>query len=435
MELLTKYRSRIREVDPIVRLGRVTRVVGIIVESIGPDVQVGEYCLIEAGEGQEPIGAEVVGFRDGRILLMPLAEMDGIKRGSRVIATGGPLKVQVGEALLGRVVDGLGRPIDGKGPLTGSWRSVNGRAPEPLSREVIDEPLSLGVRAIDGLLTIGKGQRIGIFAGSGVGKSTLIGMIARNCAADVKVIALVGERGREVKEFVESQLAAGQESVVVVAATSDTPPLIRLKAGFTATTIAEYFCNQGADVLLMMDSVTRLAMAQREIGLSAGEPPTTRGYTPSMFSLLPKLMERAGKAERGSITGIYTVLVEGDDFNEPVSDTARGILDGHIVLTRRLAEQGHFPAIDVLASISRLMPKLVSKEHLVNARKVVKLLAAYREVEDLIQVGAYKPGNNPETDLAVEMYGPLNGFLQQDQEEAIPFEETYQQLQALVGHL
>ena len=260
-------------------------------------------------------------------------------------------------------------------------------------------------------------------------------MIARNCAADVKVIALVGERGREVKEFVESQLAAGQESVVVVAATSDTPPLIRLKAGFTATTIAEYFCNQGADVLLMMDSVTRLAMAQREIGLSAGEPPTTRGYTPSMFSLLPKLMERAGKAERGSITGIYTVLVEGDDFNEPVSDTARGILDGHIVLTRRLAEQGHFPAIDVLASISRLMPKLVSKEHLVNARKVVKLLAAYREVEDLIQVGAYKPGNNPETDLAVEMYGPLNGFLQQDQEEAIPFEETYQQLQALVGHL
>ncbi|MCK9222355.1 MAG: FliI/YscN family ATPase [Limnochordia bacterium] len=433
MDLLGKYRPIIKQTDPILRLGKVTRVVGICAESLGPDVQVGEYCQIETFDGQGTIGAEVIGFRDGRILLMPLDDMDGIKQGSLVIATGWPLRIRVGPDLLGRVIDGLGRPIDGKGPLVGPWQTINAASPDPLSREVIDEPLSMGIRAIDATLTVGKGQRIGIFSGSGVGKSTLVGMIARNCAADVKVIALVGERGREVREFLENQLGSCQETSVVVAATSDAPPLIRLKAGFTATTIAEYFRTQGADVLLIMDSVTRLAMAQREIGLSAGEPPTTRGYTPSMFSLLPKLMERAGKAEQGSITGIYTVLVEGDDFNEPVSDTARGILDGHIVLSRRLAEQGHFPAIDVLASISRLMPKLVTPEQLHDSRKLIKLLAAYREVEDLLQVGAYRKGNNSDTDLAVKMHDAINEFLQQDQNEAVSFERSIEELRDLLA--
>jgi len=411
----------------------VAQVVGVIVESIGPASRVGEVCHIHRGRNRPPVLAEVVGFRGNRVLLMPLSGMGDIAHGSEVVATGRPLTVRVGESLLGRVLDGLGRPID-RGPMIveGSELSVQQAPPHPLHRRRIREPLPLGVRAIDGLLTCGRGQRIGIFSGSGVGKSTLLGMIARNSTAEVNVIGLVGERGREVREFIEGSLGAeGMRRSVVVVATSDQPAIQRLKAAFVATAIAEHFRDQGRHVLLTVDSVTRIAWAQREIGLAIGEPPTTRGYTPSVFAALPQLLERSGAGETGTITGLYTVLVEGDDLNEPVADTVRGILDGHIVLTRELAEKGHFPAIDVLSSVSRLMPQVTPREQGAAAHVLRRLLATYRSSEDLINIGAYADGSSPEIDQAKAMMPAISRFLTQGSEEHCGWAETVRHLNAL----
>jgi flagellum-specific ATP synthase len=390
-------------------------------------------CEIHFQRTRPPIFAEVVGFRRDRVLLMPLGEMEGITPGSQVVATGMVHKIPVGECLLGRVLDGLGRPMDGGPPvLSEILYPVNRQPPNALTRQRITEAISLGVRAIDGLLTVGRGQRIGIFAGSGVGKSTLLGMIARYTSADVNVIALTGERGREVREFMEEDLGEeGLKRSVVVVATSDQPALLRIKAAMVATTIAEYFRDQGMNVLLMMDSVTRLALAQREVGLAIGEPPATRGYTPSMFALLPRLLERAGTSDRGAITGLYTVLVEADDMNEPVADTVRGILDGHIVLSRALAHRNHYPAIDVLASVSRVMPQITDEEHRQAAAQVRKVLADYTEAEDLINIGAYQQGSNPDIDYALRYIGKVREFLQQDKREGCPLEQTIQRMKTL----
>jgi flagellum-specific ATP synthase len=369
-----------------VRMGKVVNVVGLTIESAGPDAKLGDLCMIRPSSGdQPPAMAEVVGFKDRRTLLMPYGIVTGIGAGSIVVNTGEPLKVYAGDALLGQTLDGLGRFPDGSVLENGTKYSVDAQPPDPMSREIIDEILPLGVRAVDGLITVGKGQRIGIFAGSGVGKSTLMGMFARNTKADINVIALIGERGREVREFIERDLGPeGMKRSVVVVATSDKPALERKKAAMTATAIAEYFRNQGKDVLLMMDSLTRFSMAQREIGLASGEPPVSRGYPPSVYAEMPKLLERAGKAAKGSITGLYTVLVDGDDFNEPITDTARSILDGHIVLSRKLGQKNHYPAIDVLASISRCMSAIATKEHKACAGKLRNVLATYNEAEDLI---------------------------------------------------
>ncbi|HXG24549.1 MAG TPA: FliI/YscN family ATPase, partial [Chthonomonadales bacterium] len=362
---LTRYRERLARFDPVKTNGRVVQVIGLVIESVGPPAMIGEICEIRSDRQRPPIPAEVVGFRENRVLLMPLGVMEGIKPGSEVVALRKTQHVPVGDDLLGRVLDGLGNPMDGHGPIRSQARyPVNASPPNAMSRTRITEPLGMGVRAIDGCLTIGKGQRVGIFAGSGVGKSTLLGMLARNSEADVNVVALTGERGREVRDFIEESLGKeGLRRSVVIVATSDQPALVRIKAALVATAIAEYFRDQDKDVILMMDSLTRLAMAQREIGLAIGEPPTTRGYTPSVFALLPRLLERAGTGPRGSITGLYTVLVEGDDMNEPVADTARSILDGHIVLSRTLAQRNHYPAIDVLQSVSRIMPSVTTPEH------------------------------------------------------------------------
>lgn len=411
-------------------LGKVAKVVGLTIESIGPMAKLNDLCLIRSNSAAGVVKAEVVGFRDDRVLLMPYDNIEGVGLGSWVENTGAPLQVPVSEELLGLTLDGVGEPMnaDSLGADCAHY-SVEAAPPDPLSRKIIDEVLTLGVKAVDGLLTIGKGQRIGIFAGSGVGKSTLMGMFARNTKADINVIALIGERGREVREFIERDLGEeGMRRSVVVVATSDKPALIRKKAAQTATAIAEYFRDQGKDVLLMMDSLTRFSMAQREIGLASGEPPVSRGYPPSVYAQMPKLLERAGNSDRGSITGLYTVLVDGDDFNEPITDTARGILDGHIVLSRQMAQKNHYPAIDILQSISRVMSSIITKEHKVAAGKMKQVLATYQEAEDLINIGAYKAGSNPDIDFAIDKIRAVNAFLQQQTDEKYTFEESLQQM-------
>jgi len=422
-----KFESVIKNVNTLQKIGNLTNVVGLVLESNGPKAPIGEVCILRNEKGEEVTKAEIVGFKDGnRILSMVLGDLNNISPGMEIVSTNEEFKIKVSNHLLGRVIDGLGEPLDGKKsyPIQ-EKRSIYANPPNPLSRKSITEPIFTGVRAIDGLLSIGKGQRIGIFAGSGVGKSTLLGMMAKNSSADINVIALVGERGREVKEFIENDLGEdGLARSVVIVATSDQPALVRVKAALVATTISEYFRDQGLDVMLMMDSVTRLAMAQREVGLAIGEPPTTKGYTPSCFSLMQKVMERAGTSDKGSITALYTVLVEGDDFNEPISDSARGILDGHIILSRKLANLGHFPAIDTLDSISRVMGKVVFDEHIIAARKIKELLATYRMSEDLISIGAYQQGTNPKTDKAIMMYDKILEFLKQDNYDSTPWEES-----------
>ena len=418
--------------------GKGVNVIGLTIESAGPDAKLGDICLIypkkkdnetlSEGKGR-PAMAEVVGFKDNHVQLMPYENTSGIGNGSIVENTDSPLRVNVGEGLLGQTLDGLGR-IDGtsfgKGVMLedGIAYSVENQPPDPMTRDPINEVLSLGVKAVDGLLTVGKGQRIGIFAGSGVGKSTLLGMFARNTQADINVIALIGERGREVREFIERDLGEeGMKRSIVVCATSDKPALERLKAAKTATSIAEYFRDKGKDVLLMMDSLTRFSMAQREIGLASGEPPVSRGYPPSVYAEMPKLLERAGRSRKGSITGLYTVLVDGDDMNEPITDTARGILDGHIVLNRKLAQKNHYPAIDVLASISRCMSAIADPEHKKAAGKLKNVLATYNDAEDLINIGAYRAGANKNIDYAVSKIERVNAFLMQETDEKFSFEE------------
>ena len=414
-------------------LGKVVKVVGLTIESIGPDAKLNDMCYIIPKNGGEALRAEVVGFRDDRVLLMPYDNVEGVGLGSRVENSGAPLQVYATDDLLGKTLDGLGEPIDGSQLSKGGQKySVEAMPPDPLKRQIIDQVLPLGVKAVDGLNTIGKGQRIGVFAGSGVGKSTLLGMFARNTKADINVIALIGERGREVREFIERDLGPeGMARSVVVVATSDKPALIRKKAAQTATAIAEYFRDQGKDVLIMMDSLTRFSMAQREIGLASGEPPVSRGYPPSVYAEMPKLLERAGNAEVGSITGLYTVLVDGDDFNEPITDTARGILDGHIVLSRKLGQKNHYPAIDVLASISRCMSSIATGEHKELAGNLRKVLATYTEAEDLINIGAYKKGSNKEIDYSLEKIGQVNAYLQQGMYDKYTFDEEQTLLQEI----
>lgn len=405
-------------------LGKVAKIVGLTVESVGPACKLNDLCKIRSKDGCQEVMAEVVGFRDNRVLLMPFDSVDGIGLGATVENTKEPLKVKVGSELLGRSLDGLGRPMDGRELNLTDTYPIEAPPPDALKRKMISEVLPLGVKAVDGMITVGKGQRIGIFAGSGVGKSTLMGMFARNTKADINVIALIGERGREVREFIERDLGEeGMRRSVLVIATSDKPALIRNKAAKTATAIAEYFRDQGKDVLLMMDNMTRFCMAQREIGLASGEPPVTRGYPPSVYSELPKVLERAGNSEKGSITGLYAVLVDGDDFNEPISDTARGILDGHIILSRALGHKNHYPAIDVLQSISRCMSSIASKEHKQIAGKIKEVLATYNEAEDLINIGAYKAGSNPDIDFAISKIRQVNEFLMQDVDSKYGFEE------------
>ncbi|MGN0338130.1 MAG: flagellar protein export ATPase FliI [Lachnospiraceae bacterium] len=417
--------------------GKVAKVVGLTVESIGPEAKLGDLCRIVVEKDQGFfVMAEVVGFHENRLLLMPYESMDGIGVGCVVENTGHPLTVSVGDELLGHTLDGLGRPTDSEEEIILPMQYPSDRLPpDPMKRKIIDQVLPLGVKAVDGLLTVGRGQRIGIFAGSGVGKSTLMGMFARNTKADINVIALIGERGREVREFIERDLGPeGMARSVVVVATSDKPALIRKKAAMTATAIAEYFRDQGRDVLLMMDSLTRFSMAQREIGLASGEPPVTRGYPPSVYAELPKLLERAGTSERGSITGLYTVLVDGDDFNEPITDTARGILDGHIVLNRKLAQKNHYPAIDVLASISRVMSSIISKEQKEVAGKLKNVMATYEEAEDLINIGAYKNGSNKEIDYAIAKHGAVNEYLLQQTDEKFEFEQEVEMLKNIFAN-
>ncbi|MCS6922847.1 MAG: type III secretion system ATPase SctN [Fimbriimonadales bacterium] len=430
-------KEAVRNADAVRIHGRVVGAVGLLIEAQGPPAKLGELCLIERGRHETPLQVEVVGFRNGRTLLTPLGDLTGVAPGSEVIPTRQTASVGVSDALLGRVLDGLGNPVDGKPvPRIEARYPLLAEAPPALERPPVRTPLALGVRAIDGLLTCACGQRVGIFAGSGVGKSTLMGMIARNTTAEVNVIALIGERGREVREFIEDSLGeAGLQRSVLVVATSDQPAIVRQKAAFTATAIAEYFRDQGKQVLLMMDSLTRLAMAQREIGLSAGEPPAARGYTPSVFALMPRLLERAGNSARGSITALYTVLVDGDDLNDPIADTARAILDGHIVLSRTLSQQGHYPPIDVLASLSRVMPNVVAPEHMQAANRMRQLLAAYRDAEDLIAIGAYQQGANPLVDAALARLDAIRQFLRQTRHEQPRFEETLQRLLELTADL
>jgi len=421
--------------DPIRIRGKVNQVVGLVIESDGPHVSVGELCTITNTGSGPPVLAEVVGFKQSKVLLMPLGLMEGISPGSKVTASDEAFTVKVGDSLLGRVLNGLGEPIDSKGPVWSTEkRSVISAPPDPLSRQRVSEPMGTGIRAIDSLITCGKGQRAGIFAGSGVGKSVLLGMLAKNAEADVNVIALIGERGREVRDFIERDLGPeGLARSVIIVATSDQPALVRIKGAQVATAIAEYFRDEGKDVMLMMDSVTRVAMAQREVGLAIGEPPTTRGYTPSTFAMLPRLLERAGMGESGSITGLYTVLVEGDDMDEPVADAVRSILDGHIVLSRRLQSQGHYPAIDVLESVSRVMIDVVSDAHAETSNRIKEILVNYREAEDLINVGAYQEGNSPEIDNAIRYVGQINEFLRQGVEENTPFQETFERMIGLLA--
>jgi flagellum-specific ATP synthase len=431
-----KLVRRARSVEPIRQNGRVIQVIGLVIESEGPAGSVGELCYLSTVGGGALVPAEIVGFKEGRVLLMPLGDMHGIHPGSEVIATGGAPQVGVGGSVLGRVLDGFGQPVDGGEPLQLSeFRTVHNSPPDPLQRRRIVQPLATGVKAIDSALTCGRGQRVGIFSGSGVGKSILLGMIARYTEADVNVIALIGERGREVREFIERDLGPrGLARSVVVVATSDKPALVRIHGAMVAITLAEYFRDQGKDVMFMMDSLTRLALAQREVGLAIGEPPTTRGYTPSVFSMMPRFLERAGTtSHQGSITGLYTVLVEQDDMNDPIADSSRAVLDGHIVLSRTLTERNHYPPIDVLQSVSRLMIDIVDPEHLKASKRMQELMAAYAQAEDLINIGAYQPGSNPRIDQAMKQIDAINGFLQQDRAESSRFEDTVNGLKALVN--
>jgi flagellum-specific ATP synthase len=415
--------TALKKVPPLALEGRVTKVTGLVIEGDGPAASVGEVCRVMTGQGQS-LEAEVVGFRDKAIQLMPIGDMSGLTPGSRILATGQPAMVTVGAGLLGRVLDGRGEPMDNKPPLPDQTAyPVKALPGNPLFRSRISRIMDVGVRAINALTTIGQGQRVGIFAGSGVGKSTLMGMIARHMRADVNVIALIGERGREVREFIEKDLGPeGLQRSVVVAATSEQPALVRIRGAYVATALAEYFRDQGQHVILMMDSATRFAYAAREVGLSIGEPATTRGYTPSVFAQLPQLLERAGCWEKGSITGLYTVLVEGDDMNEPVADAMRSILDGHLVLRRSLADRNQFPALDILSSISRLMSDLADKDHLAAAGRFKELLATYRHNEDMINIGAYQKGSSQEIDQAILYYPKLINFLKQPFEEACSLE-------------
>jgi flagellum-specific ATP synthase/type III secretion protein N (ATPase) len=427
------YQNQIKKAQLIKVTGLVKRVIGLLIEVTGMPTFIGEVCQILVPQEQQPVLAEVVGFRERSSLLMPLGELKGICPGCSVVPTGKPLLVKAGNNIRGRVLDGLGQPLDGKS-LDGSLISwpIDNRPPNPLTRLQVSEILVTGVKAIDALLTCGKGQRIGIFSGSGVGKSTLLGMIARHASAEINVIALVGERGREVNDFIRHDL--GEEGLarsIVVAATSDQPALVRLKAAFVASAIAEYFREQGQDVLLLMDSITRFAMAQREVGLTVGEPPATKGYPPSVFALLPRLLERTGMGEEGSITAFYTVLVEGDDFNEPIADTVRSILDGHIVLTRDLAKRNHYPAIDILQSVSRLMPEVTSPRQQKLAARFKDLLAVYKQAEDLINIGAYVSGSNKKIDASIRLYDQMVNFLCQEAQEFSSFEETIAGLESL----
>ena len=433
---LQKVQDAVNNCISIKLTGKVTQVIGLVIESKGPVVSVGELCYIHSHTPNvPPVPAEVVGFREGYVMLMPVGEMQGIGPGCEVVSAQKMLQVKVGDMLLGRVLDGLGNPMDDLGPIISDVEyPLQAPPPPPLTRPRIHESLYVGVRAIDGLITMGDGQRIDIMAGSGVGKSTLLSMIARNTEADISVIALIGERGREVRDFIERDLGEeGLKRAVVVVATSDQPALVRIKGALTATAIAEYFRDQGHKVILMMDSVTRFAMAQREVGLTIGEPPATRGYTPSVFALLPRLLERAGTSERGSITGIYTVLVDGDDMNEPIADAVRSILDGHIVLSRAIAAQNHFPAIDILPSVSRVMNEVVTKEHLKAAQNMRSLMAVYKDAEDLIHIGAYVKGSSKKIDEAIEKIDSINDFLCQDIFEVDTYETTESKLIGISG--
>ncbi|MBN2796980.1 MAG: flagellar protein export ATPase FliI [Clostridia bacterium] len=433
--LLSKYKNVIENSELIRFSGRVSKLIGLTIEANGPAVEIGEVCRIYPLKGKNYITAEVIGFRENIVVLMPFGEMTGIGPGSKVVATGSYLSVEVGEGLLGRVLDGLGKPIDGhKSPILHAKYEVDNAPPNPLTRDKIEEVLPLGITAIDSLLTCGKGQRVGIFAGSGVGKSTLLGMIAKNSTADINVIALIGERGREVREFIENDLGdLGLSKSVVIVATSDQPALVRVKGAMLATAIAEYFRDHGKNVVLMMDSLTRFSMAQREIGLAVGEPPVTKGYTPSVFAVLPRLLERSGNSDKGSITGLYTVLVDGDDMNEPIADAVRGILDGHIVLSRKLAAKGHYPAIDVLESVSRVMPNVVDDRHVVVARRIKELMAVYAEAEDLIVIGAYVQGTDSRIDEAIRKVDAIRNFLTQTTKEHFNYTDTVDKLFELLN--
>jgi FliI/YscN family ATPase len=433
---LAPYFARLETIDPFRRAGVVVGMVGLIIESRGPGAAIGDFCQIETSGGGG-VRTQVIGFRDGNLLSMPLEETGGLRLGDPVVARSQDARVEVGEALLGRVLDGFGRPLDGGPPLdTFQYYDLFHAPASPLEREHITEPLTTGIRAIDSLLPCGAGQRIGIFGGSGVGKSTLLASMARNHGADVTVIAMIGERNREVRAFIEQELGdEARKRAVLVTATSDQPAPLRVRACFVAVAVAEYFRDRGAKVLLVVDSVTRLAMAQREIGLAAGEPPSQKGYTPSVFHLLPKVFERAGNFPQGSITRFFTVLVEGDDFNQPICDAVRGILDGHIVLSRRLGDAGHYPAIDVLQSVSRLTSRVASKEQQEAARKVREAMAIYQQSEDLIQLGAYASGSNPRLDASIRVRDGLLNFLRQDAHVSAPREETLERLNALAASL
>jgi flagellum-specific ATP synthase len=432
--IVEKYRRIISRTEPIRVNGKVVDVIGLVIVSVGPNAVLGEICTIVDQNGTEICKAEIVGFKNGKVLSIAIGEVHNISPACEIKSFGKSFTVGVGKDLLGRVIDGLGTPIDGKGEINyASLRESYREPPNPLDRKRIIIPIQTGIRSIDGLLTIGKGQRVGIFAGSGVGKSVALGMIARNTSADVNVIALIGERGREVREFIERDLGEeGLNKSVVVCATSDKSPLIRMKGAYVATTIAEYFRDLGMDVMLMMDSVTRFAMAQREVGLTIGEPPTTKGYTPSVFALLPKLLERAGNTDKGSITGLYTVLVDGDDMTEPIADATRSILDGHIVLSRKLANRGQYPAIDTLQSVSRVMPDIIDRDHYQRAMRFNEILATYKEAEDLINIGAYVKGSNPQIDHALSKISQLRGYLKQDVFEKALYDKSVERLSQII---
>jgi flagellum-specific ATP synthase len=432
--IIEMYNQIIHDVDPIKINGKITDVIGFVIVSIGPNVSLGEMCTVVDKSGKEVCKSEVVGFKDGKVLSIALGEIQNIAPSCQIVSSGKSFSIGVGDQLLGRVIDGFGNPIDDKGEIKYSYfKNTHREPPNPLTRSRINSPLQTGVRAIDGLLTVGKGQRVGIFAGSGVGKSVMLGMIARNTNADVSVIVLVGERGREVREFIEKDLGEeGLKKSVIIVATSDKPSLARIKAAYIGTTIAEYFRDLGKDVVLMMDSVTRFAHAQREIGITIGEPPTTKGYTPSVFAILPKLLERAGTSTTGTITGFYTVLVDGDDMTDPIADSVRSILDGHFVLSRKLANKGQFPAIDPLQSISRVMPDIVPADHKTRAQEFSEILSAYNEAEDLINIGAYVKGSNPQIDHALNKISGLRSFLKQGINEKAEYSDSKNRLYSLI---
>jgi len=431
---MQNLRSRIEATVPVVRMGEVVQVTGLVIESIGPNVSLGDICEISSPR-LSGLQAEVVGFRDHRVLLMPLGEMQDIHAGCEVAATGRAAGINVSEALIGRIIDGIGRPIDGKGPLpAGTPRPLHCAPPNPFTRQRISKPFQTGVKALDLFTPVGCGQRLGIFAGSGVGKSTLLGMIARGAESEINVIALVGERGRELREFIEKDLGPeGMARSIIVVSTSDQPALVRRRAALIATAIAEHFRDEGRKVLFMMDSVTRYAMAQREIGLAVGEPPTSRGYTPSVFSVLPRLLERTGMGETGSITALYTVLVDGDDMNEPIADAVRGILDGHVVLSRALATANHFPAVDVLESVSRVTLEICEEKEISTISKARDLLSIYRKNEDVITIGAYTKGSSPNVDLAIEKQPLLRNLLRQPIEDKWTRAKSFAELTQIVG--